>query len=313
MEFHDGTFYGYLIKGDLNQAITYIMQFPQQSGRYQKYRSVFEEACYFTLSEDSYLNKLLIIYQQYYRDVFYLNIPPESAAQTMRDRFLSLWNITGCGISLDDLEGHEIANAFTDRGFHFLGGRTSGYYGPYIWKTTQSKTYDVVLPNGTQQYTVRFLDGFLSKSWLDYISFGEVGTGGWTDADGIINCVKSAYDLQGERFTVSLLKHEAQHAMDLRAYPRISSEDLEYRAKLVELIYSSKRDLLAQLLNEADGTQASNGHCLASSRIAAEFESKQDRSRLALSSLSIEEIQAIARNLFLESNQEMDAKYNLTP
>ncbi len=92
------------------------------------------------------------------------------------------------------------------------------------------------LPEGTQDYAVKFLDGFIMKSWLDYISFGETGTGGWSNGDGLIHCVRAAWDLESEDFQVSLLKHEAQHAMDQVRYKDITNKELEYRAKLVELI-----------------------------------------------------------------------------
>lgn len=307
MDFHSDTFYGYLISGNLNRAIAYVKQFPEQDSRYQKYRSVFEGACYFTYPSDAYLNQILTIYQQYYREAFYLDISPAIAAQNMLDRFLALLNLPSGAMELDCLEAQKISDVFTQRGFQFQGGRTCGYYGPYIWKTTETKTYDVVLPDGTLQYMVRFLDGFLSKSWLDYISFGEVSTGGWAGEDGIIHCIKASYDVQSEAFTVSLLKHEAQHAMDLQKYKHMSPEELEYRAKLVELIYSSKRNLLPQFLKEADRSQTHNGHSLASARIAAEFERK--RNCQGPGTLSIAEIQSIAMDLFSESGEEMVAKY----
>ena len=139
---------------------------------------------------------------------------------------------------LSDIEERYVKKAFQKEGFFFLGGRTGGYYGPYIWRNTETKTYKVELPEGIQEYSVNLLDGFIMKSWLDYLSLSEIGTGGWTDGDGIINCVKSAYDLESESFQVSLLKHEAQHARDLYAVPNLPSADLEYRAKLVELIHN---------------------------------------------------------------------------
>ena len=73
-----------------------------------------------------------------------------------------------------------------------MGGKTSGYYGPYIWQYEETKNYEVGLPKGTQEYKIALLDGFLTKSWIDYLSFGEISPGGWTDGDGIINCIKSS-------------------------------------------------------------------------------------------------------------------------
>ena len=165
------------------------------------------------------------------------------------------------------------------------------------------------LPEGTQDYAVKFLDGFLMKSWLDYISFGETGTGGWSNGDGLIHCVRTAYDLESENFQVSLLKHEAQHAMDHARYKGITSEELEYRAKLVELIYSRERRMLERFLGQADTTRADNGHGLSAERIVREFEIRQKRDRGRLAELPVEAVQTAAQSLFAESCQEMAAKY----
>ena len=43
-----------------------------------------------------------------------------------------------------------MSEAFQSRGFHFLGGKTSGYYGSYIWRVTETKTYEVELPDVIQ-------------------------------------------------------------------------------------------------------------------------------------------------------------------
>lgn len=307
--FDKSIFYGYLIKGDVTDAIQYLSQFSEQSKLYQKYVSVFEKEEYSVFEADNSLNEILMIYQKYYRDVFYLRMDAERAAEVMRSRFMHLLNIDNPDMQLSDIEESKIAEVFQKRSYHFLGGKTGGYWGPYIWKTTESKTYDVELPDGRQPYQVKFLDGFISKSWLDYVSFGEIGTGGWTDSDGIIYCVKASYDLEDESFTVSLLKHEAQHAMDLSRYPHMSSDDLEYRAKLVELIYSSKRNLLQQFIHEADTSKENNGHSQAANRITEEFAKRLHIGSRQFSTISITEIQTISKELLVNSNYAVKKKY----
>lgn len=309
MVFNNSIFNGYLIKGDLAGAIKYLRQFPELVERYNKYISVFKNEKYSIFEANSRLNEILIIYQKYYREVFYLNIEAEKAIENMRKRFADFFDIHDTDIEFSAIEENNIAKAFTSESFHFLGGTTGGYYGPYIWKTTELKKYDVELPDGIKEYSVKLLDGFVSKSWLDYISFGDVSTGGWTDNDGIINCVKNSYDFSSENFNVSLLKHEAQHAMDKLKYTGISSEDLEYRAKLVELIYSTERNLILQFIHEADNSKMSNGHSLASSRIVAEFQKRLRKNFEELSVLPIEEIRSLSKELFRESNEEVERKY----
>ena len=299
--FCQSIYYGYLIRSDLIDAIHYVKQFPDQAELYNKYMAVFEQEKYITYEVDAYLNEILTIYQRYYRNAFYLCISKENAADKLKAELAAFFGIND-GIELCDIEQNQIAEAFQDRGFYFLGGMTSGYYGPYIWRVTETKTFEVELPDGVQTYTVKLLDGFISRSWLDYLSFGEIGTGGWTDGDGIINCVKSSYDFDSENFRVSLLKHEAQHARDLAAHKDMSSENLEYRAKLVELIYSSERNLLDLFAKEADSCDKSNGHSAASSRIIEGFSKILGKSYAELENLEIDVVQATAKALYESSN-----------
>lgn len=306
--FDNSIYRGYLVKGDLLGAMGYLEQFSEKSELCGKYRAIFEREEYITYEVDGILNDILRVYQQYYREVFYLQRPEEDARGAMARRFRELLRLDA-SMSLDEIEAGAVSPAFTARGFHYIGGVTSGHYGPYIWKTIEDKAYAVELPEGQQSYTVRFLSGFLSRSWMAYLSFGEVGTGGWADDEGIINCVEEAYDREDESFTVSLLKHEAQHAMDLPRYKDISSRELEYRAKLVELIYSRRRNLLAQFLSEADASQAENGHALAAEDIARGFVNHQGCPREALGNLPWEAVQKTAGLLFRESCRELRARY----
>lgn len=300
--FSENVYRGYIIKGDLTGAIQYVKQFPDQSELYNRFMEVFEKEQYITYDADAELNEILTIYQQYYRDVFYLCMEREKAADRLKEKLAECLGTDGKDITLDEMEEQQVATAFISRGFHFLGGRTSGYYGPYIWRTTETKNYEVELPDGIQRYTVKLLDGFISQSWASYLSFGRTGTGGWSDGDGIINCIKSSYDLESEAFKVSLLKHEAQHARDLSVNKNMSSEDLEYRAKLVELIYSSQRNLLGRFIQEADNSDRSNGHAAASERIIDGFVRKLNLDRAEVEKLPNRQIQAVAEMLFEESD-----------
>ena len=106
---------------------------------------------------------------------------------------------------------------------------------------------------------------------MDYLTFGRYGTGGWASPDGTINCIEQAYDFESERFLISLLKHEAQHTVDMKKFPEITPAELEYRAKLVELHYSGDLGLLQKFLSEADESKANDSHAVASARLKREF------------------------------------------
>lgn len=296
MKFESDLFYGCLLRGDVPAAMEYLSRFPEESERLEAYRRRFDQAQYQTYDIPEPLNAILRCYQQYYREVFYLRTDAQSAEETLRRR---LQDLLSPDRSLDDLEETVLPDVFRTHALHFLGGRTGGWRGPYVWRTTEDACYQVALPEGIQSYTVRLLDGFVTKSWLDHLSFGTVTPGGWTDGDGVINCIRECYDMESEAFTVSLLKHEAQHAMDLRRFPDMSSADVEYRAKLVELIYSESRNLLPRFLAEADDSNPANGHAMAAHRIAAGFSHRLGSK--AFEYIPIAQVQSIARELFLNS------------
>ena len=155
VKFFKSVYYGYIIKGDLIGAISYVKQFSEQAELYNRFMAVFEQEKYHTYEVDAYLNEILTIYQRYYRDVFYLCIGKENAEDKLRAELASFFGMND-GIDLCDIEQNQITEAFQNRGFHFLGGKTSGYYGPYIWRVTEAKTFEVELPDGIQTYTVKY-------------------------------------------------------------------------------------------------------------------------------------------------------------
>jgi hypothetical protein len=95
----------------------------------------------------------------------------------------------------------------------------------------------VVLRDTTQTVTVNFLDDFVSQGWAHFATFDHHGTGGWADRNALY-CIRAHYDLNSERFLISYLKHEARHNADYQRYPNLVGADLEYRAKLTELIFA---------------------------------------------------------------------------
>jgi hypothetical protein len=180
-KYERSVYYGYLIKGQLHQAIDYLKRFPSRKGMVRKYYDLFEDdqTPKKTLRLKTY--EILGIYRQYYKKVLWLNGDVKKAEAELGDSLRKLLGEEN--IIYEDIEDH-ISQIVECEGFHFLGGTTQGYYGPYIWKTTKSKTFDVQLPSGIQKYNIDMMDHFLSRSWLDYVSFGKIGTGGWSNPDG---------------------------------------------------------------------------------------------------------------------------------
>ena len=288
----------FFLSGDIKGAIAYMRGHEEFKDILPAYVAIFEDCEYRRYEIPDVLNDILRLYQIYFRDAFYCGLPEGAAA----DKLLrQLRELLGAPEADEALLTRRLQSAFEAQGYHALFGKTQGYYGPYIWRDTVPTTYRVELPGGTAEYTVNILRGFVFRGWMDYLTFGRYGTGGWASPDGTINCIEQAYDFESERFLVSLLKHEAQHTVDMKQFPQITPAELEYRAKLVELHYSSNLGLLQKFLSEADESKTNDSHALASARLKREFV-HTDQTKLPA-------IQTHALELLHAHTKEMEEKY----
>lgn len=288
----------FFMNGDIKGAIAYMREHEEFKDILPAYTAIFENCEYRSYDIPDALNDILRLYQIYFRDVFYCGLPEPEAAYKLLTGLRLLLNMPDAD---EELLAERLQAALEANGYHALFGKTQGYYGPYVWRETVPTVYRVELPDGTAEYTVNILKGFVFRSWMDYLTFGRYGTGGWASPDGTINCVEQAYDFESERFLVSLLKHEAQHAMDMKRFPKITPAELEYRAKLVELHYSGDLGLLQKFLSEADESRTGDSHAAASARIRREF-AGTDQANLP-------SIQAWARELLHAHTKELEVKY----
>lgn len=291
----------FFINGDINGAIEYMREHEEFKDVLPDYIAIFENCEYRTYAVSELLNRILRLYQIYFRDTFYCGVSESETAEKLLRGLRTLLKLADA----DEEHLEERMEAlFQEDGYHALFGKTQGYYGPYIWRKTVPTTYQVELPDGTAEYTVNILKDFIFRSWMDYLSFGKIVTGGWTSgSDGTINCIEQAYDFSSERFLVSLLKHEAQHAVDMKQFSGITSAELEYRAKLVELHYTSDLGLLQEFLSAADESKVNDGHAVASAKIKCKF-ADVDQTRLSC-------IQARALELLYADTAEMEKKYTV--
>lgn len=284
----------FFLNGDIRGAIAYMRSHEGFKDILPAYAAIFEDCAYRTYEIPDNLNDILHLYQIYFRDTFYCGLPETEAADKLRTELRALLNLP------DTDEAHLaelLQSLFEAEGYHALFGKTQGYYGPYIWRDTVPTVYRVELPDGTAEYTVNILKGFVFRGWMDYLTFGRYGTGGWASPDGTINCVGQAYDFASERFLVSLLKHEAQHAVDMKRFPEIAPTELEYRAKLVELHYSGDLNLLQKFLSEADENKTDDAHAVASARIRREFADTDQRSLPCVQTQALKLLRAHTREL----------------
>ena len=288
----------FFINGDMKGAIAFMREHAEFGDILPAYIAIFENCEYRTYDVPEFLNQILLQYQVYYRDVFYCGLPAEEAADKLLNQLKALLDMPDAE---EDRLAQRLCAVFEQNGYHALFGKTQGFYGPYVWKDTVPAVYSVELPEGTAQYTVNILGGFVFRSWMDYLTFGRFGTRGWASEDGTINCIEQANDFESDRFLVSLLKHEAQHTVDMKQFPGITPAELEYRAKLVELHYSGDLGLLRKFLSEADESRANDSHAIASARLKLEF-ANTDQTNLS-------GIQTRALELLHADTKEMKEKY----
>ncbi len=288
----------FFLNGDIKGAIAYMRDHEEFKDVLPAYIAIFENCEYRAYEMPDNLNDILRLYQIYFRDTFYCGVPEAETAKKLLTQLKALLNVPDAE---EALVAERLQAAFEAEGYHALFGKTQGYYGPYIWRDTVPTVYRVELPGGTAEYTVNILKGFVFRSWMDYLTFGRYGTSGWASPDGTINCVEQAYDFESERFLVSLLKHEAQHTVDMKQFPGITPAELEYRAKLVEIHYANDLELLQKILSAADESRAGDSHAIASARLQREF-ADTDQTDLF-------QVQARALELFCAHTKEMEEKY----
>jgi hypothetical protein len=212
---------------------------------------------------DPWLREALMAYLGYFTRIFDRGEGRETAEAALAFELCALIGRTPTGNDDDDvtIAEAELAKRFAARGYRFLGGRTPPYLGAYIWSRTEEQRFIVSLPRGEpEEVTVHVMHDFIIRGWLHWQTYGEQGAGGWYKQDDPdwpdgLYCVAEKYPAPLEvnrTFRVSLLGHEAQHVADHRRFPGLSSAELEYRAKLVELIeYGEVADRLAFFLTDA--------------------------------------------------------------
>ncbi|MGQ0607675.1 MAG: hypothetical protein ACT4OQ_04330 [Chloroflexota bacterium] len=245
------------MSGDVDDAVhAHLARMPDSTRRLLEPHITADAA-------DAWLRDALMAYLRYFVRVFDRDETRAAAESQLAADLNSVTNGAPSGDEDADITAAEaqLAPDFATRGFRFLGGRTPPYLGAYIWSRTEDRRFTVVLPRGQpEEVTVHFCHDFLIRGWLHWQTFAEQGAGGWYQQDNPdwpdgLYCVAERYPEpleQNRSFQVSLLGHEAQHVADHRAHPGLSSSELEYRAKLVELIgFDTVADRLRFFLADA--------------------------------------------------------------
>lgn len=306
-------FYNYCLQGDVSAAYEYLKTVKSDEAselRDQYYRRFFsdhdkEEM----LTDDPWVQGVIDIYYDYFRTVLTKSQSQDEAEKNLAEHLTAFLQAEKDYLGIDEAE-KRLQAEFENRGYYFLGGKTLPYYGPYIWRKMERKQYHVSLPLGTQELTVFFMDDFLLMSWLHFATFGKKSTGGWAKSEGVY-CVKEGYSGKWEKpeFTVSFLKHEAQHFYDYKHFPHLDAVGLEYRAKLVELIYDPTHRTFIKFLRQAK-KDSQNPHLTASHLIVTEMSKMLFQKTVTnpekWTSVPMNELNELAKKLFMDHTQKLE-------
>jgi len=160
--------------------------------------------------------------------------------------------------------GTFLANELEKDGIYSIIGTVSPLCDFIAWQKQHEKGFTVSLPEGSVEVKVMMMSEFTSFGWIGFATLGRKTVGGWPDGD-LLYAVASKYDFESENFQVSYLAHEARHQNDLDLYPKLNEPELEYRAKLTELIMSKKSTLkLIDIFKSSAKVDRSSSHAHAS-------------------------------------------------
>ena len=263
--FDENELYGICGQGSYQAIVEYLDGCTDGAEWLAKYEALFKTGNYVLATGDEEIDSVLRRYEDYLKYVL-------ANRQTTKEykRYMMDWFKDDFPNVADFDEFEKVFQAFfVERGLFANFGITAPFPTLYLWKKQTKHEFDVELPETTVQMNVYEMDGIITRGWYDYLTFGVIGAGGWVSDDGCYYFAEK-YDTDSEDFKVSLLKHEGQHFYDLSVDKEMPSHELEYRAKLVEMIYLKQQDVFDSFLRNMSD-DISNPHAYANKRIIAEL------------------------------------------
>ncbi|MEH7336195.1 hypothetical protein V7161_26575 [Neobacillus drentensis] len=248
-------FFSLCLQGDINAAMEYLNSIQPKTKEIEKLQQMYIERFFSQKSEeniltdDSWIRDVVSAYHDYFRTVL-TNADVINDAELNLNNSLRRYLQIEAPLNIDETE-NELAKIFNEKGYSFLGGVTPPFRGAYIWNCTETVHFNVEIPQQSIPVSVHLMSDFILEGWMGYATFNNRSVGGWANEDGLYCNIKRYKDLDDDQFQVSYLKHEAQHLYDYKYFPGLKSYELEYRAKLVELIYSKNHLILEKFLNDA--------------------------------------------------------------
>ncbi|HTX89356.1 MAG TPA: hypothetical protein VMC08_10230 [Bacteroidales bacterium] len=266
---------------------------------------------------DTTLNPLNRIFQDYWRKsmldnhtsydkYFEKNLITFLKAENQKTKF------TNRKISASTIMKDVYPAYILSKGFHGTKlGKTGNLYDLLVWKNETDTTYIIVLINDTARVPVVMMKDFISLGWEEYATLGAAFPGGWTTPDKLF-CVRPSYDISSETFRVNYLSHEGQHFLDYKHFPKLSSNDLEYRAKLIELyLYDQELYNYISFFISNANYDKSNAHpyadfCVIRDMSRELFHTDFEKDMEKWQGKSKEEIHQAAKDLFLKNTESLN-------
>jgi hypothetical protein len=259
-------YYSYCLKADLQSAMQSLQKVNRNGDQKLK---VFQEKVLARFvnktekenirCEDHFVRSIIRLYRTYYREALLRPKKLLNHNAILSNNLKEIMVKEGIKFSTSaSTEKLEIilTREFEQRGFMAIFGTVKPFHSLMIWKKENSKVFNVSLPEKKQKVKVVFLEQFLELSWMHYATFGKYYVGGWAKKDALY-CVKQAYKVGSPTFNIHYLSHEAQHFSDYKSFPRLIQTDLEYRAKLTELVLTRyPQKFLKKLASESKNDQS---------------------------------------------------------
>lgn len=267
----------FALQGDVKKIINVLDTLPGESlsGEQQEIKDKYdhrfklqdEPAAY--PSADPSIQQLLNIYRSYWRKGLLDKNNIEKYNGVLADSITAYLNRHGYNV--DTLSKHDMAKGFGghlknylyQKHYYSATGKTGPFFDLFLWTREVPVVYTERLPQTKTKTTIVFIENTLTMGWEEYATFGKAYPGGWATRE-LLYCVRKAYDTTSENFRISYVKHEAQHFADYMAYPLLTGADLEYRAKLTELVFARQTlyNLIGAFVNNAS-SEGRNPHAFA--------------------------------------------------
>lgn len=221
-------------------------------------------------TDNKIINDISSIYREYWREELLKENPEKRSDSTLYlnlSEYLITHHLTM--LSKDSLSqtiknDSILKGIIEDQGFKADFKFRNGFQELYIWDKETIKSYEVILPKKAISTKVVFIENYLLNGYDYYATVGSTQVGGWAVKESAtLFCNKKEYEIDSENFKVSYLKHESLHFTDLNEYPNLSSADLEYRSKVIELMYCTEEtiyDRIAEFIRDANHSNRSHAH-----------------------------------------------------